>query len=129
MAQIPSEFNDLFEKPILFALATVMPDGQPQVTPVWGDLSDGKPRINTGQGRQKDKNLQRQPMATVMLLDPENPFRWIEVRGTATRIVEGAEEHIDALASKYIGADVYPNHSETEPRVIFEITPTKITHS
>ncbi|HEV2527112.1 MAG TPA: PPOX class F420-dependent oxidoreductase [Thermomicrobiales bacterium] len=129
MVSIPSEFHDLFEKPILFALATVMSDGQPQVTPVWGDMVDGQPRINTAVGRQKDRNLKERPMATVMLVDPENPQRWIEVRGTVTGTTEGADAVIDGLAKKYLGVDSYPYRSPTETRITFTITPTKVTHS
>jgi PPOX class probable F420-dependent enzyme len=129
MAQIPSEFDDLFAKPILFALATVMSDGQPQVTPVWGDIVNGQPRINTAVGRQKDKNLKERPQATVMLVDPENPQRWIEVRGTVTGTTEGADAHIDSLAKKYLGVDSYPYRNPAETRITFSITPTKVTHS
>ncbi len=129
MAQIPSEFNDLFEKPILFALATVMPDGQPQVTPLWGDLSNGQPRFNTAEGRQKDKNLKERPQATVMLVDPENPQRWIEVRGTVTGTTDGADAHIDSLAKKYLGVDSYPYRNPAETRITYTVEPTKVTHS
>ena len=129
METIPSEFHDLFQKPILFALATIMPDGQPQVTPVWGDLSDGQPRINTAEGRQKDRNLKERPMATVMLVDPENPQRWIEVRGTVTGTTEGADAVIDAMAKKYLGVDSYPYRTPSETRITFTISPTRVTHS
>ncbi len=129
MAQIPSEFDDLFEKPILYALATVMPDGQPQVTPLWGDLSNGQVRINTAEGRQKDKNLKERPHATVMLVDPENPQRWIEVRGTVTGTTDGADAHIDSLAKKYLGVDSYPYRNPAETRITYVINPTKVTHS
>ena len=129
MAQIPAEFHDLFEKPILFALATVMPDGQPQVTPVWGDIVEGSPRINTAEGRQKDRNLKERPQATVMLVDPENPQRWIEVRGTVTGTTERADAHIDSLAKKYLGVDSYPYRNPAETRITFTLTPTKVTHS
>ncbi len=129
MAQIPAEFHDLFEKPVLFALATVMPDGQPQVTPVWGDIVDGNPRINTAEGRQKDKNLKERPQATVMLVDAENPQRWIEVRGTVSGTTDGADAHIDSLAKKYLGVDSYPYRNPAETRISFVITPTKVTHS
>lgn len=129
MAQIPSEFDDLFEKPILYALATVMPDGQPQVTPLWGDLSNGQVRINTAEGRQKDKNLKERPQATVMLVDPENPQRWIEVRGSVTGTTNGADAHIDSLAKKYLGVDSYPYRNPAETRITYVINPTKVTHS
>ena len=129
MAQIPAEFHDLFEKPILFALATVMPDGQPQVTPVWGDVADGNPRINTAEGRQKDKNLKERPQATVMLVDPADPQRWIEVRGTVTGTTEGGDAHIDSLAKKYLGVDSYPYRNPAESRIVFTIVPTRVTHS
>ena len=129
MARIPAEFHDLFEKPVLFALATVMPDGQPQVTPVWGDLADGNPRINTAEGRQKDKNLKERPQATVMLVDPENQQRWIEVRGTVSGTTDGADAQIDSLAKKYEGVDRYPYRSASETRIMYVLTPTRVTHS
>jgi PPOX class probable F420-dependent enzyme len=128
MATIPAQYHDLFERPILLSLATLMPDGQPQVTPVWGDFDGTHIRINTAAGRQKHKNMAERPRVTVMLFDPENTERYIEVRGEVTRISpEGGDAHIDALAKKYTGADSYANRNPAETRVICYLEPQKVT--
>ncbi|CAA9567022.1 MAG: hypothetical protein AVDCRST_MAG18-1576 [uncultured Thermomicrobiales bacterium] len=127
MATIPEQYRDLFERPVLVSLATVMPGGQPQVTPVWGDFDGTHIRINTAAGRQKHKNMEERPQVTAMLLDPENPQRYIEVRGTVAKIsAEGGDAHIDALAKKYIGAETYPFRNPAETRVICYIEPEKV---
>jgi PPOX class probable F420-dependent enzyme len=131
---IPDEFKDLFEKPVFVTLVTVMPDGQPQATPVWADYDGTYVRINTARGRQKDKNMKRNPKVTVMAFDPANPYRWIEIRGRIAEETEvGALEHINALSLKYRGnADYYapyPHRRTQEQRVTYKIEPTKITSS
>ncbi len=128
MATIPEQYKDLFERPILVSLATLMPDGQPQVTPVWGDLDGTHIRVNTAAGRQKHKNMAERPQVTVLLVDPENGQRYIEVRGEVTTISpEGGDAHIDALAKKYIGVDTYPYRNPAETRVICYLEPQKVT--
>ena len=131
---IPDSFKDLFEKPVFVTLVTVMPSGQPQATPVWADYDGTYVRVNTARGRQKDKNMQRNPKVTVMAFDPANPYRWIEIRGQiAEETEEGALEHINALSLKYRGiADYYARNPERrghEQRVTYKIEPTKITSS
>lgn len=127
MAAIPDQYRDLFERPILLSLATVMPDGQPQVTPVWGDFDGTNIRINTAAGRQKHKNMAERPQVTVMLLDPENPQRYIEVRGTVASISpEGGDAHIDTLAKKYLGVESYPYRNPAETRLVCAIAPVKV---
>jgi len=131
---IPNQFKDLFEKPVFVTLVTVMPNGQPQATPVWVDYDGTYVLVNTARGRQKDKNMQRDAKVTVLAVDPANPYRWIEVRGRiADSSEEGALEHINKLSLKYRGnADYYapyPHRRGTEQRVIYKIEPTKITHS
>lgn len=131
---IPEKFLDLFVKPVVVALVTVMPDGQPQATPVWTDYVDGYIRINTARGRQKDKNMQRDAKVTVLAIDPENPYRWVEVRG---KIVDESEatglEVINALSAKYRNEPDYYKRNEgmrgKETRVTYLVEPTKITHS
>lgn len=125
---IPSEYLDLFEKKSFAHLATLMPDGGPQVTPVWCEYKDGYIRVNSAVGRQKDQNIRRDPRVSVSIQDPDNPYRYLEVRGTAEIVEEGAEEHIDALAGKYLGLDRYPLRTEGEVRVIYNITPEHETH-
>lgn len=128
MATVPKEYRDLLdERPVLVSLATVQPDSQPQVTPVWIDMEGEQLRINTVAGRQKHTNMVERPLVTVLAIDPDNAFRYIEVRGKVTKIVEeGANAHIDALAKKYIGADVYPFHNDVDTRVIVYVEPTKV---
>ncbi len=125
---IPDKFNDLFEKKIFAGLATLMPDGAPQVTPVWIDYDGAHVVFNTAIGRQKDKNLQRDGRVSVMLIDPENPYRHLEVRGKVIeRTTDGADEHINKMAKKYLGQDVYPFGQPGEQRVIFKIQPERVS--
>lgn len=126
MVGIPESHLELFTRPVIVSLATVQPDGQPQVTPVWADLEDGKIRINTAAGRQKWKNLIGRPQATVLVLDPENGFHWIEVRGKVASYTEvGGDAVINALSHKYTGGD-YQGFVEGQTRVTFYIEPTRV---
>jgi PPOX class probable F420-dependent enzyme len=130
MAQtvIPDSHLDLFKKKAFAHLATLMPDGQPQVTPVWVDFDGRYVLINTAEGRQKDKNLQRDGRVALSIIDPENPYRYLEVRGrVAQRTLDGADQHIDAMAKKYLGKDTYPFRQSGESRVIYKIEPKRIT--
>src|SRR6201987_2764110 len=110
MAQaIPEKYADLLEKPAFGNLGTLMKDGSPQVTPVWVDYDGKHIRFNSAKGRVKDKNIRRDPRISITLQDPENPYRYLEVRGKVVEITEkGADAHIDSLAKKYLGKDVYP---------------------
>lgn len=126
--EIPEQYRDLFTQPVTVSLATILPDGQPQVTPVWCDLTDGLIRVNTAAGRQKHRDMVARPKVTVMALDPQNPYRYLEVRGEVIAISEeGASEHIDALAKRYLGVDRYPYHNPAETRVICAIAPRKVS--
>lgn len=127
---IPESHRDLLEGPYTITLVTVMPDGQPQATPVWCDLDGGYVRINTARGRQKDRNLNR-PNAKVAItvIDPKDVNRWIEVRGeVADSTEEGAPEHINKLSWLYDNEDFYEGKTRPagEIRVIYRIRPTKI---
>ena len=134
-SQIPDKFKDLLENPVHLTIATVMPDGQPQLSVVWCSYDGEHVLVNTARGRQKDKNLTARPFATVLAIDPENPYRYLEVRGTVEMTEEGALEHINQLAKQYTGADSYyggvspAELAEKETRVICKITPTHVTHS
>ena len=128
MTQIPEQSRDLLEEPVTASLATVLPNGQPQVTPVWCDLEDGLIRVNTAKGRQKHKDMVDRPQVTVMAIDPQNPYRYLEVRGRVARIEEeGADAHIDLLAKQYMGVDRYPYHDPAQTRVISYIEPIKVS--
>lgn len=123
---IPEKFSDLMEKKVFAGLATIMPDGTPQVTPVWIDYDGENLLVNTAVGRQKDKNLQRDPKVSVMLMDPENPYRYLEIRGRVVeRTLDGADDHINKMAKKYLGQDVYPFRQADEVRVLYKVKPVK----
>jgi PPOX class probable F420-dependent enzyme len=129
MAQpIPAGFRDLFDKKALAHLATLMPSGAPQSTPVWVDLHDGFVRVNSAKGRLKDKNMRRDPHVALSIQDPDNLYRYLEIRGRVVEITEkGADEHIDALAKKYMGVDKYPLRKPGEQRVIYTIEPQRFS--
>lgn len=122
MSQIPEKYRDLFSKRAFASLATVMPDGSPQVTPVWCDLEGDLVVINSAKGRQKDRNLRRDPRVALSIIDPENPYRYLEIRGKVIEITEqGAAAHIDKMAKKYLGVDKYPYGQPGEVRVMYKI--------
>jgi PPOX class probable F420-dependent enzyme len=127
-AVIPDSHADLFQKKAFANLATLMPGGDPQVTPVWVDYDGKHVLVNTAQGRQKDKNLERDGRVALCILDPDNPYRYLEVRGkVVARTLEGADQHIDAMAKKYLGKDKYPYRQPNEVRVIYKIEPQHVT--
>jgi len=124
---IPDKYRDLFTKRAFASLATLMPDGSPHVTPVWVDLEGDLVLVNTARGRQKDKNMRRDPRVAMAVIDPENPYRYLEIRGRIAEITEeGADAHIDKMAKKYLGADKYPYRQPSETRVIFKIQPERV---
>jgi len=125
MTAIPDKFLDLLTKKKAFAnLATVMPDGTPQVTPVWIDYVNGVLRVNTAKGRTKARNMKAGAPVAVAIQDPDNPYRYLQVRGRVKQMIEqGADAHIDALAKKYLGQDKYPYRRAGEVRQIYEIEP------
>lgn len=126
MAELKQEHIDLLRKPILAHVATVNPDGTPQSTPVWVDTEGEAVIFNTARGRRKTRNLERHPVVAISLVNPENPYEMIEVRGRAELIDEGADEHIDAMARKYLNQDSYPFRQPGEERVIVRVTPEKV---
>jgi PPOX class probable F420-dependent enzyme len=119
---IPEKYRDLFTKRAFASLGTLMSDGSPQITLVWVDLEDDLVVVNTAKGRQKDKNMRRDPRVAMAIVDPENPYRYLEIRGRVAEITEeGADAHIDKMAKKYLGADKYPYRQPGEQRVMFKI--------
>ena len=128
MAAIPDQYLDLLQQKKAFAdLATVMPDGSPQVTPVWFDYTNGVIRVNSARGRTKTRNMAQGASVALSIMDPDNPYRYLQIRGKVSRVTEdGAREHIDSLAKKYIGQDKYPWSRAGEVRVMFEITPDAV---
>lgn len=125
MAEIPAAFQDLMTNPKAFAhLATIMKDGSPQVTPVWFDFHDGKVRVNTAKGRVKARNMQQGSRVALSILDPDNAYRYLQIRGVVTSVTdEPGTAHIDSLAKKYLGKDKYPWMQPGDVRVVYEIEP------
>lgn len=129
MTPIPEDYRDLLEHPVVVSLATILPNGQPQVTPVWCDLDNGYIRVNTDARRAKYKNMLERPEVAVLAVDPRNPLRYLEIRGRVTHTsTEGASEHIDKLSKEYTNGQLY-SHLPGEQRVICYIEPEKVlTH-
>jgi PPOX class probable F420-dependent enzyme len=127
MAGIPEKYRDLFEKKGFAHVATVGPDGSPQVTPVWVDYDGTHVRFNTAKGRVKVKNLEGNPKVALSIQDPDNPYRYVQVRGRIAETTEkGADAHIDSLAKKYLGQDKYPYRKDGEVRVTYKILPEHV---
>jgi PPOX class probable F420-dependent enzyme len=134
MLIIPDSHRDLLDGAIHGVLSTMMPDGQPQSSVVWADYDGQYILINTTLERQKGRNMQRNPKVTLLIIDPKNGSRWIEIRGRVVEITEGsAEAHADKLTQLYTGkqhfyGDIYPvQQRERETRVIVKIEPVKIS--
>jgi len=126
-ATVPSSHADLFRKPAFASLATLNPDGSPQVTPVWVDFDGSHVLVNTAKGRIKHRNLQRDPRVALSIFDPENPYRYVAVRGRVSEMTEkGADEHIDRMAKKYLNKDKYPFRAPGETRVLLRIKPDTV---
>ncbi|MBI2115931.1 MAG: PPOX class F420-dependent oxidoreductase [candidate division NC10 bacterium] len=127
-ATIPETFRDLLTKKAFAHLGTIMPDGSPQVTPVWFDFDGSHVRVNSAKGRVKDKNMRRNGRVALAIQDPDNPYRYLAVRGRVEEVTEaGADAHIDSLAKKYLGQDRYPHRQPGEVRVIYRIRPERVS--
>lgn len=109
-------------------VSTLGPDGSVHSTVVWIDVEQGRLAVNSAVGRAWPSNLERDPRITIVVYDEGNPYDYLEVRGTATPRLEGADEHIDRLANKYLGVDSYPFHQPGEQRVTFLVEPDRIRH-
>ena len=107
-------------------VATVEPDGQPQLSPVWITHDGDDVLFSTTVGRRKHVNIERNNRVTVCVFDQEDPYSYAEIRGTATMTEEGGRELIDAFAKKYRGLDVYPWDGPDAVRVVVRVTPTKV---
>jgi PPOX class probable F420-dependent enzyme len=124
---IPEEYLDLLQKRAFGHLATLMPNGSPQVTPVWVDFDGTHVLVNSAVGRQKDRNLRRDGRVALEIQDPDNPYRYLQVRGRVVQITEeDADAGIDRLAHKYLGVDRYRNRGPGEVRVWYKILPERV---
>ena len=119
---IPESHRDILDTKALAHLATIMPDGSPQVTPVWFEFDGTHIIVNSAEGRRKDRNMRADARVALSMCDPENSYRYLEVRGRVVGITtEGADAGIDRLANRYLDVDTYPNHSPDEVRVMYKI--------
>ncbi|GAC1653940.1 MAG: PPOX class F420-dependent oxidoreductase [Ktedonobacteraceae bacterium] len=124
---IPAEFNDLLEANALANIATVGPKGEPQTSPVWFGWDGTHILFSQTKGRQKYRNLKRNPQIALSIVDPNNIYRYLEVRGKVVRIDEDPDnKFINKMAKKYINQDVYPYHQPGDERVVIVVEPEKI---
>ena len=120
--QLSERARELISAKNLGSIATIMPDGSPHVVPVWIDLDGNDVLINTAEGRQKLKNIRRDPRVAMDVVNLENPYEMVALRGRVVEVThEGADSHIDKLAKKYLGRDTYPFRQPDEQRVIIRI--------
>jgi len=128
MVSIPEKFLDLFQKRAFAHLATLMQDGSPQITPVWIDYDGTYLIVNSAKGRLKDKNMRRDPRVAIEISDPDDPYRYFQVRGRVVEITEQeADEHIDKMAYKYQGKERYPYRRPGEIRVVYKVLPEHVS--
>ena len=120
---LDANVQGLLGRPNFGVISTLNPDGSILSNVVWVDTDDGALTVNSAVGRKWPTNLERDPHASVAVIDSENPYRFVEVRGTAQGTTEGADAHIDSLAKKYLGQDEYPFRQPGEQRIIYRITP------
>lgn len=130
MVWIPDSHLDLIkdETRAFASLATLMNDGSPQNTPIWFNTDGTHILINSAEGRVKDRNMRRNPRVAVVITDPKDPYRYIQIRGKVVEITtKGAREHIDRLSKKYTGRDIYTSGPADEIRVTYKILPESIS--
>jgi PPOX class probable F420-dependent enzyme len=126
-AQITPEIEQLLKEASYAQIATLMPDGSPQLTQVWIDFDGTHLIVNTVASHQKVRNARRDPRVAVNVHDPSRPFRVANFRGRVVEITsEGADQHIDSMARKYLGADTYPFRRPGQQRVMLKIQPLRV---
>ena len=122
--RLPRQAKSIIEKKTFAHLATLMPDGSPQVTPVWVDHDGDRVVINTAEGRAKPRNMRNDPRVALSATDPDNPYEAVIIRGRVVEMTpDGADEHIDAMAKKYLDRDRYPFRQSGEQRLKVYIEP------
>ena len=129
--QVSRELTDsaigLFKGKNFAFIASLMKDGSPQLTPVWIDYDGQFLLVNTAEGRTKQKNFARDPRVAISVVDQNNPYNMVSVRGRVVdQTTNGADDHIDKLAKRYLGADKYPFRTPDEKRIILKIMPEKV---
>ena len=127
MGALKDEQREFLDRnPFVGTVTTLRPDGSPHSTVVWVDVEDGKVSFNTALGRAKPRYLEHDPRASILVIDPNDPFKWVAVEGHVEVTQEGAEEQIDKLAKKYIGKETYPWRNPAETRVKVLIEPEQV---
>jgi len=130
MVWIPESHLDLIkdETKAFGWLATLMKDNSPQLTPIWFNTDGTHVLINSAKGRVKDRNMRRDQRVAFVITDPNDPYRYIQIRGKVVEIItEGAREHIDKLSKKYTGRDKFTSGSVDEIRVTYKILPQRVS--
>jgi PPOX class probable F420-dependent enzyme len=128
MAELPEDVRTLIEDKQFWHVATVNPDGSPQVTPMWVMTRNGNIVLNSALDRRKTRNLEQNPRVAMSLIDPENPYKSLQVQGRVVDTITGdqAEADIDTLSEKYTGQTPYPWRAPGEQRVTFLVEPTRV---
>ena len=126
--KLPPDKAKLFQEPNFGFLATLQPDGSPQVSPVWVDYDGTHILVNTAEGRAKPRNVRKNPQVSIAISPKDNPYAFVQVRGKVIEVTpNGADAHIDKMAKKYLNKDKYPFRQPGEKRVIVKIAPEKIS--
>ena len=127
-SRIPEGYEDLLETNALVHVATIGPDGEPQNNPVWFDWDGEHVKFSQTKTRQKYKNVSRDPRLALSIVDPENPYRYIEIRGEVKKVEEDPDNNfINAMAKKYLGLDEYPYHQPGDERIVVYVEPGHTT--
>jgi PPOX class probable F420-dependent enzyme len=126
MATLDDKARAFLEEPFVGEVTTLRPDGSPHTTVVWVDVDADAVIFNTAVGRAKERYLRIDPRASLIVVDPENSYRWVSVSGTAELSTDGADDEIDRLAKKYLGQDEYPWRKPEEQRINVRIRPERV---
>jgi PPOX class probable F420-dependent enzyme len=126
MGRLTESARTFLEQPFVGEVTTLRPDGSPHTTVVWVDVDTDEVIFNTAVGRAKERYLRNDPRVSLIVVDPENVYRWVSVSGTAELSTEGADAQIDKLAKKYLGKDEYPGRKPGEQRITVRIRPERV---
>ena len=126
MAALTEKAREFLRQPYVGEVTTIRPDGSPHTTVVWVDVDTDEVIFNTAVGRAKERYLRRDPRVSLIVVDPENSYRWVSVSGTAELDTDGADDEIDKLAKKYLGQDEYPWRNPEEQRITVRINPEHV---
>jgi PPOX class probable F420-dependent enzyme len=126
MAALSEKAREFLQQPYVGEVTTLRPDGTPHTTVVWVDVDTDEVIFNTAVGRAKERHIRRDPRVSLIVVDPEDSYRWVSVSGTAELDTEGADDEIDKLAKKYLGQDEYPWRKPEEQRINVRIRPQRV---